>query len=158
MKTFKCSFPIDFTFSMSIRRLERPTQPETIFFWRGFPCCHNISIVLVCFYSTPINLQITPTLVSIGAESQFFHLWMSEKLHFRNLRVFYFIYEKIFFMKMLILLKQDLYLIIVIINIIITVFNIMIFIWIALFSIKSTSIFKNKNLNPKLMYVQLIVN
>ena len=32
VKTFRCSFPIDFAFKMSIRYSERTTQPETIFF------------------------------------------------------------------------------------------------------------------------------
>ena len=39
----KCSFPTDFAFGMSIWRSERATQPGTI-----FPCCHSISIFLVC--------------------------------------------------------------------------------------------------------------
>ena len=59
-------------------------------------------------YSIPVNLQITPTAVSIWAVSQIFHFWTSESLHFRNLKVFHFIYEKMFFMKMLILLERDL--------------------------------------------------
>ena len=32
MRTFKCPFPVDLAFNMSIRCSERTTQPETIFF------------------------------------------------------------------------------------------------------------------------------
>ena len=32
MRTFKCPFPVDLAFNMSIRCSDRTTQPETIFF------------------------------------------------------------------------------------------------------------------------------
>ena len=51
-------------------------------------------------YSAPVNLQITATAVSIGAESQIFYFWTSESLYFRNLKVFYFINEKNIFLEM----------------------------------------------------------
>ena len=49
-------------------------------------------------YSTLAILQITLTAVSIGAESQVFI--------FERVKVFYFMYKKIFFMKIIIPLKQ----------------------------------------------------
>ena len=36
LNTFKCSFPIDVAFNMSIRFSERTAQPETIFFGVDF--------------------------------------------------------------------------------------------------------------------------
>ena len=57
MKTFKCSFPIDFAFNMSIRCSERTTQPETIYFSVNFLVVIINLYFFVCLYAKKTSID-----------------------------------------------------------------------------------------------------
>ena len=57
MKTFKCSFPIDFAFNMSIRCSERTPQPETIFYSVYFVAVIIYRYFLFSIYAKTSNIQ-----------------------------------------------------------------------------------------------------
>ena len=81
MKTFKCSFPIDFAFNMSIRYSERTSQPEITFYSMDFLVV-IISIFLVSLYAKKI--KHTP----LCFYSLFFVLKMFD-LNFKSIILFY---------------------------------------------------------------------